>query len=540
MSGNMRYSPAAAGQLAFAGTPFSGWEGSTLSFSLSRNLGASGTIAVDWSMTVSEGAPTPSNGTISWNNGEAGIKTVQVQAGIVSADRVGTITLSNPRSLSGGQAPSLSATTQSFTIQNDTTVPSQPTLGAPTGVTSTGMTIPLAFASADAQSGIQDHALERAQGSGSTDFAQVAQGASIFPYPASALTPSTLYRWRSRGRNRAGLYSIYSNIVEGTTGSGGVDNDGLVVSNFANFDPDAASIISVDINNTLSTAFSNGGSVSIANRPWWNGPLVGVARCNPPTTNDGYSGLNNFNFWKNAQKAVRQINIRQEWKASDLFCQDVTGMPKCMIVRTARSLNISAPLQDRPMIYVNHMNEAEGTPTQYRLADVLTFCPAQGTVRMYSTENFIPGVLHSQLNDVTIAGNARFPQPFVVRATPGVDSVGNPIIDADEYLTIEMRVNVMSTADEPNGFIGIRVTRRNGQFIERGIAWTYWPNSDVQVNTNFIADIDVMGGGYFNNGSPFSPERYVDVGRRLTFGFNLAPTFGRHWMNPATDFVQAA
>jgi hypothetical protein len=214
----LRRSPAAAGTLSFADPAYSGIEGSIVQFAVVRTNGASGAIAVDWSLSgLNEGTPNPASGTIAWNSAEAGAKFVSLQLGIVASPRSGVITLSNPRSLSGGAAPIVVGTTAAMSIQDDLSAPSEPTLGTPTVQSSSQMTIPLASSSTDAQSGILDHSLERAQGAGSADFQQVAQGANIFPFVASGLTPATLYRWRTRGRNRAGLYSIYSNIIEATT-----------------------------------------------------------------------------------------------------------------------------------------------------------------------------------------------------------------------------------------------------------------------------------------------------------------------------------
>lgn len=334
----------------------------------------------------------------------------------------------------------------------------------------------------------------------------------------------------------AGSYPITG--LDATLSYSEEDNDGLVISDFADYDPDDAQIISVDVNNTLSEAVSTGASVAYATETWWNG-TTSVATIRPPTVGDGYAGFNLINFWKSGTKQVRQINIRWETRFSDLFCDDTTEMPKWIIVRTARTFDGGASLQDRPMLYLNHLNLAEGTPVGARIDDSLVFCPAQGTVRMYSTENFTPAVLHTDQDDVDVAGNAIFPQPITVRATSGTDSEGNPIIDADEYLCVEMRVNVMATAAEPNGVIAMRITRQNGTVSERACAWTYWPDppGGVTVDTNYIADVDVMGGGYFNNANDGNTNRWVKVGRRLTFATNYQPTTGRAWLNPPSGFV---
>jgi hypothetical protein len=316
------------------------------------------------------------------------------------------------------------------------------------------------------------------------------------------------------------------------------DNDGLVVTNFALLDTDAAQIISLDINNTLIEKTSTGAAVTYANETWWSGASVPVATIRPPTTPDGYAGFGDINLWKNAQKVIRQLNWRLEFKVSDLFCANSTGLPKWFLMRTARTQSTGDSFNDRPMLYINHMNE-HGSGT-IDIADCLVFCPAQGTVRFYASTNVTPAATWADLNESTIAAGPIMRQPFYLRATPGVDGSGNTIVDADEYICVEMRVNVMSTAAEPNGVIGMRIYRRaslGGLVMERACAWTYWPVSGgPQVNTNFIADVDVIGGGYFNLANDGSASRTIKIGRRMTFATNYQPTVGRAWIGPPTGF----
>lgn len=102
---------AQVGQLSFTAASYTADEGTLLSFSVTRGGGASGSIAVDYAITITEGGPsTGGTGTITWNNAESGSKQTTVQLGLVTATRNGQITLSNARSLSGGGSPTIGGT----------------------------------------------------------------------------------------------------------------------------------------------------------------------------------------------------------------------------------------------------------------------------------------------------------------------------------------------------------------------------------------------------------------------------------------------
>lgn len=355
-------------------------------------------------------------------------------------------------------------------------------------------------------------------------------------YDDTSLSAGSTRFYRIVAFDDNGNASAQSSTASATTQSGSSDNDGLVV-NFGSFDPDAAQIISINVNSSIPSALSTGASVSHATETWWSG-TTGVATMRPPTV-EGYSGFNGFNLWKNATKVIRQINIRWEWRASDAYCANSAPVPKWLILNTYRTLSIGGQV-DRPMLYINHMNDG-GTNPSLHITDSIVFSPAQGTVRMFSSVNNSPALTQSSINDSTLATWPAMRQPMYVRATAGSDGAGNPIVDADEYLCCEMRVNTFATSDEPQGTVGLRITRQNGQMMERVAPFTWWDPVLVAgtppLNTNYIGFVDVMGAGYFNNPSSGDPNIWNKVGRRLTFAFNYQPTVGRAWIGPPTGFV---
>lgn len=320
-------------------------------------------------------------------------------------------------------------------------------------------------------------------------------------------------------------------------------NDGLIVSNFASYDPDAAQLISIDVNNTWNNwGTTAGGSIQFTTGSWWNG-TANIARMFPPTA-EGGSGLGHIPIWKNATKPVRQLNLRFEWRPSSNYCSQ-RGFPKFMIARTYRQLQAvpSVPVV-RPMLYLAMTNESGNTPDPwdfdgpYDIANAIHLVPAQGTNRCYMDYNMIPAPTGAQWvygASPTTAQTVRC--PFYWRATAGVDSAGNPIIPAGEVVVIEVRLQAMATAGEPNGVIGYRVYRQNGTYFERCCGWT-WDDNGINVNEAYIEAIEQFGGGYYNVGNPSSPLVYTEVGRRVGIATNFQPSVGRAWIGPPSGFVQ--
>lgn len=107
----LAFTRAQPGIVSLTAASYTADEGTLLTFNITRTAGATGAIAVDYAIVISEGGPTSgANGTVVWNSGESGAKPTTVQLGLVAATRNGQITLSNARSLSGGVAPTIGGT----------------------------------------------------------------------------------------------------------------------------------------------------------------------------------------------------------------------------------------------------------------------------------------------------------------------------------------------------------------------------------------------------------------------------------------------
>jgi chitodextrinase len=116
----------------------------------------------------------------------------------------------------------VSATTQSGP---DTTPPS-----APTGLTATAASptqVTLAWTASTDNVGVTGYRVERCQGAGCTNFAQVGTPTAT-SYSDTGLSPSTTYRYRVRAADAAGNLSAYSPVAEATTVAAPPTPSGLV------------------------------------------------------------------------------------------------------------------------------------------------------------------------------------------------------------------------------------------------------------------------------------------------------------------------
>ncbi len=102
----------------------------------------------------------------------------------------------------------------SRTLAPDTTRPTAPTgLGA----TAAGPTrIDLNWTASTDNVGVSGYRVERCQGAGCTNFAQVGTPTAT-AYSDTGLAPSTTYRFRVRAVDAAGNLSTYSSIATATT-----------------------------------------------------------------------------------------------------------------------------------------------------------------------------------------------------------------------------------------------------------------------------------------------------------------------------------
>jgi hypothetical protein len=98
--------PAVASMLELEVTSYSIDEGDTGTFEVLRYDGFEQTVTVDWTITSLSGFVTPLTGTVRFNPGE-GHKSVALTASAVSANELGTITLSNPAVIGEGVTPLL-------------------------------------------------------------------------------------------------------------------------------------------------------------------------------------------------------------------------------------------------------------------------------------------------------------------------------------------------------------------------------------------------------------------------------------------------
>lgn len=279
--------------LSFVSAPYSGYEGTVLQFIVTRQNGASGAIAVDWVISDGEGQPTPASGTVTWNTAEAGAKSVAVVLGLVAANRVRAITLSNPRSLSGGSTPTISDGTAALQILNDASAPANVTLSA-TAVSSSTINLS-AGGGADAGSGFKEYVFERSLdgASGWTEIARQGNGS----YSDTGRSSATLYYYRVVAVDVAGNSSSIATANAQTQGGGTGFADGdeieIVGSGFGS--NEVSQEFLGGVNGPIETA-ANGASWNSVARPGWLFPGNSPSRISTTRSLNGAKSLANLNY----------------------------------------------------------------------------------------------------------------------------------------------------------------------------------------------------------------------------------------------------
>ncbi|MBX3190618.1 MAG: hypothetical protein KF819_26695 [Labilithrix sp.] len=249
---------------------------------------------------------------------------------------------------------------------------------------------------------------------------------------------------------------------------------------------------------------------------WWDGG--DALRMHPPTVSERGSGIGAItNLWRNATFAIRELNFRFEWQAGPEYCSRSQLTPKFVIAHSSPALDIGSPVRNRPMLYLPQVNEADNATLNR--ANTLTIVPAQGTVRSFSLDPYS--------ENGTYYGNQV--QPFYFANTDGTFN-GRPVIGANQVITFEMRMLAIGTAAHPRGLIAVRTYLRNGAVYERGCPWDW--DAAATLNTSYLNEIQMFGGGYFNVGNPAHPNNYTRVGGLIT----LAANHGG-WLGPRPGFV---
>jgi hypothetical protein len=101
-------------------------------------------------------------------------------------------------------------------------------------------------------------------------------------------------------------------------------------------------------------------------------------------------------------------------------------------------------------------------------------------------------------------------------------------VPSSEYLTFEYRIVTIATPTHPRGLIALRIYRRNGTFIERGIPWNW---DAVKPLGNYVTEVQQFGCGQYNTVPAPNADLYMDIGGYVTVARDL-----NGWLGPRPGF----
>jgi hypothetical protein len=324
-------------------------------------------------------------------------------------------------------------------------------------------------------------------------------------------------------------------------GGGGGGNVGQVGS-YAALDLAAHPLYSVDMGlNDYSSHYNaqNGGagtgSTTHNASGWWDGGAY--ARIVPPTDDGLERGIELLDLYQGGTLAIQNFYLRFEWRMGPTVPTLMDGNggahppattgPKLLLLHARPTLTVGEAV-DRPALFLTPVDTADNG--SHNRANTLAMCPASETVQAWgnatyddaSTFDDPPGSLTYYING---------PQkPYFTSAGDTGTFQGTDLIPAGEFLTIEMRVLTVASAQYPRGLIAVRITRRNGSWYERGIPYNW--SEDFTLG-GFITELQQFGCGQWNTAPPAHANMWFDVGGYITAGRDL-----NDWQGPRTGFVQ--
>lgn len=253
---------------------------------------------------------------------------------------------------------------------------------------------------------------------------------------------------------------------------------------------------------------------------WWDGGAF--SRMTPPTVDGLERGIAIHDVWRGATLAIQEINLRFEWRGSGSLGSLWSGGK--FLISHFRETLAEGDAETRPMLFAAVMSAADDPA--FNRPFTFSFAPAQGTVQAWGPDGYFDtypplsywpsGAQSFYMADADDLGTGTF--------------AGRPLFASDEYLTFEVRIQSIASAELPHGLIALRVYRRNGEVYERGAPFDIDAGEDLG---DYFAELQQFGCGQYNVAPAPSPDLYMDVGGYIT----LAREYGG-WMGPRAGFVE--
>jgi hypothetical protein len=305
---------------------------------------------------------------------------------------------------------------------------------------------------------------------------------------------------------------------------GFVGGDGEVGS-YADMDLGAHPIYSIDMGIGDYGIHYNGvgvgtGTSTHHDSGWWDGGAF--SRMTPPTEDGLERGIAINDIWRGGSIAIQEVNLRFEWRGSPTLGSQWIS-PKFLISHYRLDRTVG-DAQTRPMLFA-----AEATASDdrdYYRENTWAFAPAQGTTQAWGPEGYFDSY-------PPLYYYPEGPQAFYM-ADEGdtldgfIEEV--PLFAISEIVTMEMRVISVSTDEFPEGLIGLRVYRRNGDEFERSAPYTIDDNEPLGA---YLMEFQQFGCGQYNSVPTPSADLYMDVGGHITIARDL-----NGWLGPREGFVE--
>jgi hypothetical protein len=202
------------------------------------------------------------------------------------------------------------------------------------------------------------------------------------------------------------------------------------------------------------------------------------------------TGLAVYTIANGGTFGVRRLNVGFTPKFSAGFCTGAAGAgTKWMIVNTSDTPSGVNGTGDRPMIFLSGATVSDNPA--YNDPDLICVALAQGTTQRWEWSKAVGEAASYYYYNGDV--------PFYLGEADGTFN-GKPVYGPTNTPHFEYRMEMVSSAEFPNGLLALRAYARDGTIYQSQAPWNF--DAGALVDVSYVTDIQMFGAGEYNIAPP--------------------------------------
>lgn len=257
------------------------------------------------------------------------------------------------------------------------------------------------------------------------------------------------------------------------------------------------------------THFATGGR--IANGAFYRIPLADA--------DQESTGLSVYTIADGGAFACRRLNVGFLPRFSTGFCTGAAGAgTKWMIVNTSDLPSGVNGTGDRPMLFLSGATVSDNPA--FNDPNLIVVCCAQGTTQRWEWSKAVGEAASYYYYNGDV--------PFYLGEADGTFN-GKPVYGPSNIPYFEYRMEMVSSAEFPNGLLALRAYARDGTIHQSQCPWNF--DAGALIDVSYVTDIQMFGAGEYNIAPP-TTGLYAELHHSTRLRANF-----QGWIGPPDGFL---